>query len=794
MQHLALLSPEWWDKVAATALAFKYVGWNWARWVVSCGAVAGIFGSLFGALFPTTRLLYAMANDGMMLHCFGYVSKTKKTPLFAIVVTTCIVAVLASTMELEDLILMMAVGTLSSYTIVAICVIILRYQCHITVPRKTSYFKQILGLGSKEASPMSEKVANITLLLFLIMCIVTAAVTIKATHAIIAIAILNVVILLLLLVMWLQPQAQDHLKFKTPLVPLIPGLSIYMNIHLMLLVDLKTWIRVAVWLAIGIPIYLICLCCYKRSANSFVGKRSIDLSKENGSVQIVVQSPTPPVTPKDTKTEKHTAVFNLDEIQLDNDVFEPPVTPKEDEIIVQHAVVENNEEKEAKIIDLLDQVLQAEEDSYLEKISLKEETPEQEIMIPIETTESIPHRKSFSNLSDAGSETSLGIQDTKYNVIAQVHREDLSKVSEEEEKSDHDPEIPNVEAVNDTTNETTNDNVSTKDPSIYEDAIATNEPSNDDNVPTKESKDEYEQLTSFNDSETNSRTDESGYSDTLDRNMLNDSVEEMHAKDETPRIPTPPPMDESYFNSPYVFQKAHTIALAKPSRPLSRQVSAETNEDDKKPRESVQSNTSQSTEDGNIVFGSSRQMNFMNKLNNIFQHKMANNNEDDNDDSSPEADEQRKRSNSAGDVHNSEARSSLIRPLIFFELKKELEAASVPNLRPVRRISSEKLNKSEPVMTNKDDDDSDEDISMSRDVLKSRLENIFATGGPKMIKPRLMKSNPPTPEENQTDTSSTESTPKLPKMEKNDTLKRQKDKFGAVLNSFRLSYNKDDAV
>lgn len=48
-----------------------------------------------------------------------------------------------------------------------------------------------------------------------------------------------------------QPMSDFEVDFKVPLVPLLPCLSIIMNVYLMLELDLHTWVRFVVWLALG---------------------------------------------------------------------------------------------------------------------------------------------------------------------------------------------------------------------------------------------------------------------------------------------------------------------------------------------------------------------------------------------------------------------------------------------------------------------------------------------------------------------------------------------------------------
>ncbi|CAH0398522.1 unnamed protein product [Chilo suppressalis] len=721
------------DEKAAVAAAFTSVGWDWARWVVTVGAIFGISASLFGAMFPLPRLLYAMSSDGLLFHWLSHVSASRQTPIVATVLPAAIIALLAGFLELQQLVMMMCIGTLFSYTIVAVCVIVLRYRSNAVSQSTSSTLRQIVSCGQKVPNKTTSNSVIVILIIYMCVCVASALVWRLAATRAVTLAALNVLALLLVALMFLQPTQQPDLPFKTPFVPVIPCLSIYFNIHLMIFINIQTWIRVLIWILIGIPIYIICVCCYKRNKSNNLEENIKTFSNvtKNGNthIQIIVEAPTPPGTldrssnieggNRDSKTMEQRGVnIEMKEKTIHNDI----VPYETEEIVIQHAaIVENNEEKEAKIIYLLDKVLQDEEDSYGEIISWKEPTDDDNVSAKQDIT---LHRKSLTELSDAGSDASLGNNVlSKYDVVAQVHREDLPKVTEESLETGEIEELENNNEVED-----------------------------------------QELVTAFNDSETNSGTGESGYSDTIDKTALNDSIEDV------PNIPPPPPLDENYFASPY-FKKSYTV----PKRP-SKSKLVEMQDEENKPRESINSNSSMG--DGNLVFGSDRQITFLSKLNDLFQSKML----------TDDVDEQKRRSNSAGNVVENTPFSPFVRPPMFLDLQKEITSKEAAQ--NLRHVLEEKPNPPDEV-----EDDEAEDQSMGKEALKSKLENIFATGGPQLLKPRLMKSNPPTPEESyQTDNSSTESIAKLPKMDKNDTLKRQKDKFSQVLNSFRLSLNKEDNV
>jgi APA family basic amino acid/polyamine antiporter len=46
-----------------------------------------------------------------------------------------------------------------------------------------------------------------------------------------------------------------HRPFRTPASPLVPGLGVLFCLYLMLNLPLVTWLRFAIWMAVGLVIY-----------------------------------------------------------------------------------------------------------------------------------------------------------------------------------------------------------------------------------------------------------------------------------------------------------------------------------------------------------------------------------------------------------------------------------------------------------------------------------------------------------------------------------------------------------
>ncbi|KAL7847208.1 hypothetical protein SRHO_G00221880 [Serrasalmus rhombeus] len=340
------------DKNSPLPVAFKYVGWEGATYAVAIGSLCALSTSLIGAMFPTPRVLWAMADDGLLFkyiaelnpktktplratltsglmavpshvylvsgvcYWFGLRKSTllgsmfplpriiyamardgllfsflarvseRKTPIVSTVSAGVMSAIMAFLFDLKDLVDLMSIGTLLAYTLVAACVLVLRYQPEHPTPvyhmantheelelsesssatsmgilpgmEERFSFKTVLFPDNTEPSSLSGSAVNVcaSMLGFLILVFSVLAVQGgAATWSIAILSVLAMVCLILTFIIWRQPQSKNKLSFKVPLLPFIPVVSMFVNVYLMMQLDRGTWIRFALWLSIGLVIY-----------------------------------------------------------------------------------------------------------------------------------------------------------------------------------------------------------------------------------------------------------------------------------------------------------------------------------------------------------------------------------------------------------------------------------------------------------------------------------------------------------------------------------------------------------
>ncbi|XP_006832009.1 PREDICTED: high affinity cationic amino acid transporter 1 [Chrysochloris asiatica] len=280
------------DKNSPLPDAFKHVGWEGAKYAVAVGSLCALSTSLLGSMFPMPRVIYAMAEDGLLFKFLAKINDRTKTPVVATLTSGAIAAVMAFLFDLKDLVDLMSIGTLLAYSLVAACVLVLRYQPEqpnvvyqmastnddqvdqnelvSTSDSQTGFLpggkfslKTILSPKNLEPSRNSGLIVNVSTsliaILILIFCMVSVLCrdTLAAAElwAIFVLAGCAVLCSMVTFVIWRQPESKTKLSFKVPFLPVLPVLSIFVNVYLMMQLDQGTWVRFAVWMLIGFTIY-----------------------------------------------------------------------------------------------------------------------------------------------------------------------------------------------------------------------------------------------------------------------------------------------------------------------------------------------------------------------------------------------------------------------------------------------------------------------------------------------------------------------------------------------------------
>ncbi|XP_074947478.1 cationic amino acid transporter 2 isoform X1 [Phalacrocorax aristotelis] len=279
------------DEKSPLPVAFEYVGWGPAKYVVAVGSLCALSTSLLGSIFPMPRVIYAMAKDGLLFKCLAQINSKTKTPLVATLSSGAVAAIMAFLFDLKALVDMMSIGTLLAYSLVATCVLILRYQPSLTYEQpKCSPEKAALAASERE-SAVSESQINMiqenhfslqalinpsslptkqtaTTVNFLVglLAFLVCGLSVLATYGIHFIAnlepwsigllaVLVASFIVTILLIQRQPQNQQKVAFMVPLLPFLPSFSILVNIYLMVQLSGDTWIRFSFWMALGFLIY-----------------------------------------------------------------------------------------------------------------------------------------------------------------------------------------------------------------------------------------------------------------------------------------------------------------------------------------------------------------------------------------------------------------------------------------------------------------------------------------------------------------------------------------------------------
>ena len=113
---------------APVARAFLDRGLNTASHIITLGALAGLTSVMLVMLLGQTRVLYAMASDGLLpKKFFAAVHPKFRTPWKNTILVGILAAVVGSLTPIDDIGRMVNIGTLLAFVIVSISIMVLRY-------------------------------------------------------------------------------------------------------------------------------------------------------------------------------------------------------------------------------------------------------------------------------------------------------------------------------------------------------------------------------------------------------------------------------------------------------------------------------------------------------------------------------------------------------------------------------------------------------------------------------------------------------------------------------------------
>ncbi|MGZ3933225.1 MAG: APC family permease, partial [Bacteroidia bacterium] len=114
------------DKAAPVASAFSGIGINWAVFIITLAATAGLTSVMLVMMLGQTRIFLGMAKDGLLPELFRSLHHKFKTPYKSTIMVGAIISIVASLTPIDKISEMCSMGTLLAFAMVCVAVMILR--------------------------------------------------------------------------------------------------------------------------------------------------------------------------------------------------------------------------------------------------------------------------------------------------------------------------------------------------------------------------------------------------------------------------------------------------------------------------------------------------------------------------------------------------------------------------------------------------------------------------------------------------------------------------------------------
>ncbi|BAT83422.1 cationic amino acid transporter 9, chloroplastic isoform X2 [Vigna umbellata] len=225
---------------APLAEAFTSKGLKFVSVLISIGAVAGLTTTLLVGLYVQSRLYLGLARDGLLPSIFAKVHSIRHTPIHSQIWVGLVASILGGLLDVRVLSHILSVGTLTGYSVVSACVIVLRWkdkkgsQVSSSAEREGVICLIVVALFGFATGLLYRYDASF---IFLILTIVIAA---GASAALV-----------------FRQVYADAPGFSCPGVPILPNICIFFNMFLFGQLHEEAWVRFVVLCIVMIGVYAI---------------------------------------------------------------------------------------------------------------------------------------------------------------------------------------------------------------------------------------------------------------------------------------------------------------------------------------------------------------------------------------------------------------------------------------------------------------------------------------------------------------------------------------------------------
>ncbi|XP_027351528.1 cationic amino acid transporter 9, chloroplastic isoform X3 [Abrus precatorius] len=225
---------------APLAEAFTSKGLKFVSVLISIGAVAGLTTTLLVGLYVQSRLYLGLGRDGLLPSIFAKVHSKRHTPIHSQVWVGFVASVLAGLLNVHVLSHILSVGTLTGYSVVSACVVVLRWK------DKTN--SQVSFSAKRE---------GVICLVVVAVCGFAAGLSYRYDGSPIFLSLAIVIALgASAALVFRQVSAYgDAQGFSCPGVPLLPNICIFFNMFLFAQLHQEAWVRFVVLCAIMVGVY-----------------------------------------------------------------------------------------------------------------------------------------------------------------------------------------------------------------------------------------------------------------------------------------------------------------------------------------------------------------------------------------------------------------------------------------------------------------------------------------------------------------------------------------------------------